>query len=188
MFTNRMTTNRMRTDRMFRGTSSSSGSGTYPDPADVRFGVIYGPTDNLVGTAVDFATPLADLDEANLSSFETSALAGLETIYDLEGVPADYTTDGDTTRITILVESTTTMLDDSDNQRKEIEVLRASVLRTIIENPQVGDTITLKSSSGTRTYKLTQMPVLADSHVEWELEFSRQVLKKLGGVKVAPAR
>lgn len=172
----------------FGAFTAPSGTGTYPDPADVRIGVVYGPTDNLVGTAVSFAEPLADLDDANMSAFEDSALQGLETIYDVEGVPADYTSDGTTERITILIESTSTMLDDSDNQRKEIEVLRASVLSSIIENPKVGDTITLKASNGTRTYRLTQMPVLADSHLEWELEFSRSKLVKVGGVKAAPAR
>lgn len=188
MFTNRMSTNRMRTNRMFGGSSSSSGGPTYPDPSDVRAGVVYGPTDNLVGTAIEFATPLADLDEANLSAFEDAYLQSLETTYDLEGVPADYTSDGTTERITVIIEDKTTTIDDSNNQRKEIEVLRLTVLATVILNPKVGDELTLLASNGTRTYRLTQMPVRSDSHCEWELEFSRSYLKKVGGVKTAPVR
>ena len=170
---------------MWGQTASSSGTG-YPDEDDVRSGVLYGSASEYEGTAIDLATPLADLDDANMSSFETSSLAGLETLYDLEGVPADYTTDGDTERITILVESKQTMLDDSGNQRKEIEVLRCSALCSIVTDPKVGDTITLKASNGTRTYRLTQMPVMSDSHLEWEMEFQRSKLVKVGGVKVAP--
>ncbi|MBL8815269.1 MAG: hypothetical protein JNL58_04510 [Planctomyces sp.] len=170
------------------GTLVGGAGGTFPATDDVRNGTVYGPTDNLVGTATEFATPLADLDDANMSAFEDAALQGLETLYDVEGVPADYTTDGETVRITVLVESKQTTLDDSNNQRKEIEVLRCSALASIVTDPKVGDTLTLKASNGTRTYRLTQMPVLSDSHLEWELEFQRSKLMKVGGVKVAPTK
>ena len=176
---------RMFSNRVFRG-PVTSGSGTFPDPSEVLLGVVYGPSDNLVGTAVPFATPLADLDEANMSAFETSALSGIETIYDVQGVPADYTTDGDTERIQILIESKTTTIDNSNNKRTEVEVLRCLALMSIMPNPKVGDLIRLVGSNGTRAYKLTQQPVMADSHLEWDLEFQRTFLRKVGGVKTVP--
>ena len=188
MFTNRMLgVPRMFSNRMFSGDSSGGGGGgTYPDPSEVLLGVVYGPTDNLVGTAVPFATPLADLDDANMSAFETSALSGIETIYDVQGVPADYTTDGDTERIQILIESKQTIIDDSGNTRKEVEVVRCSVLCSIVPNPTVGDTVKILASNGTRIYKLTQNPVMSDSHLEWELEVQRTYLRKVGGVRTVP--
>jgi hypothetical protein len=178
---------RMFTNRMMGGVAGGGGGGgTFPDTDDVLLGVIYGPTDNLVGTAVPFATPLADLDEANMSAFETSALAGIETIYDVQGVPADWTNVDGTERIQILIESKQTILDDSGNTRKEVEVVRCSVLSSIVTNPTVGDTVKILASNGTRIYKLTQQPVMSDSHLEWELEVQRTYLRKVGGVRTVP--
>ena len=166
---------------------NSTESATLPIEADVRDGVIYGPANSLTGTAVAFADDLSSLDALNPSDFETSERTALDSFYERSGVEADYIANEQTTRVVVLLEDERQLLVNDGETRQRIAVRRVMIRRyNGVANPQVGNVLVLKSSDGTRRYKLTEDPVESDGHLEWELEFSRSVSRSRGGNDVLP--
>lgn len=162
--------------RQFHSADSAS---DLPAVGDVRAGVVFGGS--LTGTAADFATPLADLEDLNLSAFETSSKCALDSYYENNGIRADYNGQA----VTICLPSYRTMPAEENGARVMQEILMCRIRRyNGVLVPAKGDTIKVKRSGETRTYKLTETPTEADDQLEWELEFSRTIGRAAGGTKV----
>ena len=168
----------------------SGGAVPVPAVGDVRSGVVYGPSNSLTGTAVDFAAALSSLDSINASPFETSERTALDSFYERSGVAVDYVdSEGGATRVVALIGDTREVWESDGQTRVRLELLNVLVRRyNGVAAPVVGDGLIMVASHGTRRYRLSQNPTEANGQLEWSLEFSRTLSKARGGADVVPYR
>lgn len=137
------------------------------------------------GTGSGVITP-PDLSDGNLSSFEASEVAALDSYYVQHGVNAEYfrkQTGLKTWVKVVIVDRRET--EQSDNQRiVNVEMLTVLIRRyNGVSLPAEGDRISVPALGGViRTYTLTQRPVISSGQLEWEAEFSRTAGSRQGGL------
>jgi hypothetical protein len=165
-----------------------------PNVADVRVGVTYGPNSSLTGTLVSTGGGLEepDLSDGNLSHFEVSEVASLNSYYELHGINAEYfekAADESKWLVVCLLSRSESISYEGDIQYEHetiVVLLRrySSATHYAVDRPAKGDRISIPSFDGTRKYTLTQTPVVSSGQLEWKAEFSRSKQKKVGGRSV----
>jgi len=120
------------------------------------------------------------------SHFDEAMAAGVDALYELQGVPATYTPNGGSpSTVSILVDDRSRENMDKAASRSRVHVLRGSLRVSEVETLARGDTIQLSDEQV--VFRIVPNSLNCDG-LEWDFEATADVATTVGAVRTFPDR